>query len=350
MGLSCKIKYPRSQTGAALITVLVIVFLVMAIMVNISVRNYRVIRGLTNQKVMEQSDLILYSAVDFGRAGLATSGATSQIDTLNDIWAQPLPKTKVVGDIVMSGYIKDEQGKFNINDLVSNGIVNQTVVAQFSNLLEYLNLPPALAYNVAYYMAAPQYQENIGSQYTMGDPPYSPAGRPLVDLSELMLVKGMQQKWVYKLSQYVTAIPQYVDYGSLMPNESNGPTVPPNAPTQPAGTGIPVNVNTASAEVIAAKSGIPLQVAQRMVAVRSGAPFISTQAITAFLTSNGVMLSQSGTSGTTNINVNTLATQSSYFTIHAIANSGDYEFKWVAMVYRPNRSGIWPQILWQHPE
>ncbi len=205
-------------------------------------------------------------------------------------------------------------------------------------------------------MASPQYQDNIITQYTSGDPSYRPAGKPLIDLSELMLVKGMDQAWVYKLSQYITAIP--VSINGLPLSESAAATAAESSasPQQqaappPTGTGtILVNVNTATAEVIAAKSGIPLPVAQRMTTMRENKPFKSSQDITTFLTSNGIMLSQSSSQGSTTITPATLTTSSSYFTVHAIVDKGDYEFRWVALLYRANRSGQWPKVLWQHPE
>ena len=341
----------KKNKGAALITVLIIVFIVMAIITNITVRNYRVIRRLTNQKVMEQCYGILFAAVDFGRAGLATSAATAATDALTDIWAQPIPKTKIMDDIYMSGYIIDEQGKFNINDLVSNGQVNQTVLNQFSRLLTSLNIPVSMASAIAVYMASPQYQSSITTQYTSGDPAYRPSGKPLVDLSELMLVKGMQPDWAYKLSQYVTAIP--VSITGLVAGESAAAAQQQQAAAAkpPTGTGtILVNINTAPAEVIAAKSGIPLPVAQRMATMRDNTVFKSQQDITSFLTSNGIILSQNSTQGGNTITPGTLTTSSSYFTIHAAVDKGDYEFKWVALVFRANRSGQWPQVLWQHPE
>ena len=346
-------RLPKSSHGAALITVLIIVFIVMTIVTNLTVKNYRVIRRLTNQKVMDQCSGILQVAVDFGRAGLATTGSTSKIDTLNDLWAQPLPQTKIIDDIQMSGYLIDEQGKFNINDLTANGQVNQTVLKQFTQLLVYLNIPSAIAPNIAYYMADPRYQGNIMSQYTSGNQPYRPSGKPLVDLSELMLVQGVQPEWVYKLSGYVSVIPQSIN-GLLQNQQESGAesgisstTTPPS----PTGTGtVLVNVNTATAEVIAAKSGIPLPTSQRMTTIRNSTPFQSQQDITNFLTSNGIMLSQSSSQGTTTVNPGTLTTQSNYFTVHAVVDKGDYEFKLVALLYRANRSGQWPQVLWQHPE
>ena len=341
----------KKNKGAALITVLIIVFIVMAIITNITVRNYRVIRRLTNQKVMEQCYGILFAAVDFGRAGLGTSAATAATDALTDIWAQPIPKTKIMDDIFMSGYIIDEQGKFNINDLVSNGQVNQTVLNQFTQLLSSLNIPTSIAPAIALYMASPQYQSSIITQYTSGDPAYRPSGKPLVDLSELMLVKGMQPDWAYKLSQYVTAIP--VSITGLVAGESAAAAQQQQAATAkpPTGTGtILVNVNTAPAEVIAAKSGIPLPIAQRMTTMRDNTVFKSQQDITSFLTSNGIILSQNSAQGSSTITPGTLTTSSNYFTIHAAVDKGDYEFKWVALVFRANRSGQWPQVLWQHPE
>ncbi len=344
----------KSSTGAALITVLLIVFIVMAIITNITVKNYRVIKKLTNQKVETQAYSILFTAVDFARAGLATTGATSKIDTLTDLWAQPIPKTSLLENIDMSGQIFDEQGKFNINDLVQNGNVNTKALNQFMNLLSYLNIPTSIASSIAYYMAAPKYQTDIISQYAMGTPAYRPAGRPLVDLSELILVKGMRADWIYKLSFYLTVIPQpFSSYALGYGIESNSKKEDKKNDTPPPiteSTGMLVNINTASAEVIAAKSGMPLSIAQRAIATRNDKPFKTNEDIKKFLLNNGIILSTDSKQDNAKVNSDTLTTQSSYFTVHAVVDSGNYQFKWVALIYRRDRNGPWPQILWQHPE
>lgn len=339
----------HKKSGAALITVMVVVFIVMAIIANLTVTDFRVIQRLSNRQMLEQASTLAWSAVAFGRAGLGTSGATSGFDSLNDVWAQPIPKTKLMDDTYMSGYLTDEQSKFNINDLVgSGGQVNQVVLSQFTSLLGNINLPPSLAANIASYMAAPQYQSDIMEQYTQGTPPYRPAGRPLVDLSELILVKGMTPPLVQKLAQYVTAIPVN---GAGLTNESatesgnNAP--PPPAPTGVQGNGMGINVNTASAEVIAAKSGIQLPIAQRILSYRSSTPFESAAQVITFLTQNGV---QAKSPNGTQLNLAGLSTTSNYFTIHVTIDLGENQFRWVALVFRQNRSGQWPQILWQHPE
>ncbi|MEN9946908.1 MAG: hypothetical protein RLZZ293_1294 [Pseudomonadota bacterium] len=337
------------NAGAALVTVLVIVFIVMAIIANLTVTNFTMVRRLENRQLIEQATAISYSAIDFGRALLATSGATSKIDTLNDVWAKSLPKTRLMDDVYMSGSLVDEQSKFNINDLVTNGQVNSNVLNQFTSLLSYLNLSPSLATNIAYYMASPANQRDIMLQYTMGKPPYRPAGRPLVDLSELVLVKGVNEETVEKLSKYITAIPIN---GFGLTAESMESAIQNNQlPTTTAiGFGQPINVNTASAEVIAAKSGIPLGIAQRMISMRNSTPFESSGSIISFLKNNGVNTQQQNNNSQQNLNLSGLGVSSSYFTIHAIVDDQYDQFRWVAYVFRQNRSGQWPQILWQHPE
>ena len=338
----------HKRSGAALITVMVVVFIVMAIIANLSVTDFRVIKRLSNRQQIEQASTMALSAVAFGRAGLGTSGATSGFDSLNDVWAQPIPKTKLLEETYMSGYIIDEQSKFNINDLVTtNGQVNQVVLAQFTSLLSNINLPQSMATNIASYMAAPQYQSDIMQQYTQGKPAYRPAGRPLLDLSELILVKGVTPPMVLKMAQYVTAIP--VNGAGLMNESANesSPQSPVPAANQAQGSGMTVNVNTASAEVIAAKSGIQLPVAQRLLSYRATNAFESTGQIKTFLTQNGVQDKQANG---TPLNLAGLGTTSSYFTIHVQIDVHEDQFRWIALVFRQNRSGQWPQILWQHPE
>ncbi|MCC2645331.1 MAG: hypothetical protein K0R94_1109 [Burkholderiales bacterium] len=363
---SCKqrttlLAYKKDKySGAALIAVMVIVFLVMTIISNITIRNFRIISRLTNQNIQQQATAMLSVGTNFGRAGLGTSAATSKIDTINDIWAQPLPKTKIIGDFFVSGYITDEQSKFNINDLVVNGNLNAPVIAQFTQLLSYLKLPTSLATSIALYMASPANQSDIMSSYSSGDSPSRPAGRPLVDLSELLLVQGMQNNWLFKLQEYITVIPKKVDFAAL--NES------PAAESSSAESGvesssrqqnlkvesnsgtIQVNVNTASAEVISAKSGIPLSVAQRMISQRTSTPFKTIKDISTFLSTNGIILSQETSNGKPKVDPSTLTIQSNYFTIHAVADKDDFQFALVSLVYRPDRSGQWPKLIWQHPE
>jgi general secretion pathway protein K len=332
------IKYNKNK-GAALITALIIVFLIMAIISDIMVSNYKTIRRIANQKIQEQAYSILTAAVSFGRAGLATSAITSPIDTLTDIWAQPFPKTKVLENIFMSGYIIDEQSKFNINDLINNGVINNAVLREFQNLLKYLNIPIQIANEIALYITEPIYQKDILNKYTLNNPAYRPAGRPLLDLSELILVKGMRSDWLYKLNNYITAIPKEYNL-----NESKNDESKLMNPEEIDSNSVTINVNTASAEVIAARLNIPIVIAQRMVTIRINKAFKNNNDVIEFLTTNGVLLNDN----TNKVVLTNITTNSEYFTIHVVVDSGDYNFNAIAFVNRKSRNGQWPIILWQH--
>jgi general secretion pathway protein K len=321
VGIMMSIKN-RNKKGAALITVLIIVVIVVTIIANLLVSNYRLLKRVSNRQITEQSTVILYSLVDFVRAVLGTSGATSEIDALTDVWAQPLPETKLLNDVYMKGYIIDEQSKFNINDLVSGGQPNGDMILKFSNLLSFLNLPVSLSYNLSNYITDRQFQNLIVAEYAAHNPPYQPAGRPLIDLSELILVKGFDAAIVNKLKNYVTAI-----------SSSN--------------SRIKVNVNTASAEVIAAITNLQLPIAQRFTIYRVQNPFHNQEDIEKFLSDNGIDVKDKTRN---NITLDGLDVKSSYFTIHAVLHNRDYLFNWVALVYRADRNGTWPNVLWQHAE
>ena len=293
----------QQQKGAALITVLIIVVIVVTIISNLLVTNYKLLKRVSNRQITEQSTVILYGLVDFTRAVLGTSGATSQIDALTDVWAQPLPETKLLNDIYMQGYIIDEQSKFNVNNLVVNGRPNGDMIIKFGNLLNNLNLPVSLSGNLANYITDRQYQDLILNEYLAHDPPYQPAGRPLLDLSELILVKGFDSAIIKKLTNYITAL---------------------NATNQQK-----VNVNTASAEVISAVTNLPLPIAQRFTIYRVQNPFHNSTEIENFLMDNGVDIKDKTRN---NITLEYLDTSSKYFTIHAVLHNRDYVFNWIALV------------------
>jgi len=343
----------KKQHGAALITVMLIVFIVMSLVTDITVTNYRTIKKLINLRNTAQSFAMLSGTIDFGRAGLATSGATSKIDTLQDVWAEPFPKVQVLDNIDISGYITDENSKFNINDLISNGNINKLGISQLARLFNFLNVPQNLATSIAYYITSPSNQSSILNDYVNGTPAYMPSGRQITDLSELLLVKGMTSDILTKIYPYITAISN--NYGiwyqtesaSIAPTTSTGDAIITNS------YGTSINVNTSTAEVIAAKTNIDLGIAQRLVTIRDQTPFTSTQDIISFLTKNGVNFDVSQNTDPYSVDTPTTAAidvKSFYFTIHVLAENDDRREKLVALTYRANRQGQWPIILWQHSE
>jgi general secretion pathway protein K len=176
----------------------------------------------------------------------------SSVDHLGEAWAQELPPVETEG-YVIAGRMEEQDGRFNINNLVLNGQVVERQLEVFRRLLALLRLPGDLAWNVADWIDSDQEPLRAGSAesaYYLGlAQPYEAADRPLVSLDELVQVKDMNKDILEQLRPYVTVLP----------------------------SGTKVNVNTASAEVLAALSeNMTLEEAHAVVARRERAWFRDT--------------------------------------------------------------------------
>ncbi len=205
---------------------------------------------LTNDHI--QARAVLLAGADWARALLADDRRLSNVDHLGEPWALKLPPLPVEnGELV--GQIEDQQGKFNLNNLVTQGKINVAQFAHFRSLLATLGLPDQLADALADWIdedGQPQPRDGAEDAYYLAlDPPYLAANRPLIDVAELALVRGFDDNVRARLRPYITALPDLTA----------------------------VNVNTAPAEVLAAVvDGLDLGGAQLLVTQRDRAYFRSS--------------------------------------------------------------------------
>lgn len=199
-----------------------------------------------------QARAVLLAGADWARALLSDDRRLGNVDHLGEPWALKLPPLPVEnGELV--GQIEDQQGAFNLNNLVTQGKINVAQLAHFRNLLATLGLPDQLADALADWIdedGQPQPRDGAEDAYYLAlDPPYVAANRPLIDVAELALVRGFDDNVRARLRPYVTALPGLAA----------------------------VNVNTAPAEVIAAViEGLDLSGAQLLVAQRDRAYYRSS--------------------------------------------------------------------------
>ncbi len=196
-----------------------------------------------------QAQLLIQAGLDWARAVLSDDRRSNSVDHLGEPWALRLPPMPVEkGEL--SSYIEDQQGKFNLNNLVKGGQVNLAQLAHFQRLLSVLGLPTALAGALADWIDAdsePQPQDGAEDAYYLSlQSPYLAANRPLIDVAELALVRGFDDNVRARLRPFVSALPVFT----------------------------PVNMNTASPEVIAAVvDGLGLDGARALVEKRARAYF-----------------------------------------------------------------------------
>jgi len=116
------------------------------------------------------------------------------------------------------GKITDMQGRFNLNNLLINGVKNQEAVDFFGRLLQQVELDPGLATKVLDWIDPDQAEEFGGAEdgaYTLQTPPYRAANTWFTTTTELMAVDGFidplatdREKDKYRLlERYVAALP-----------------------------------------------------------------------------------------------------------------------------------------------
>jgi len=256
-----------------------------------------------------QAQTLVQTGVDWVRAVLSDDRRLSSVDHLGEPWALRLPPMPVDNG-TLEGYIDDQQGAFNLNNLVKDGKVNLAQLARFRRLLSILALPPALADALADWIdtdSEPQPQDGAEDGYYLSlQPPYLAANRPLTDVAELALVRGFDGNVRARLRPFVTALPRFTA----------------------------VNVNTASPEVLAAVvEGLDLDGARALTAQRERAYFRGCPDFFSQLP-NGL------TAAAEDITVS-----SDYFMATLHVTTGGAEARGTALLARGDAG--WPAIVWR---
>ena len=172
-----------------------------------------------------QAQLLIRAGLDWSRALLSDDRRTSNVDHLGEPWALQLPPIPVENGS-LAGRIEDQQGRFNLNNLVKDGKLQEEQLARFRRLLSILALPAGLA-------------DALAERLRTG-------GGPLTDTADLAQLQGFDAQARARLRPFVAALPRYTA----------------------------VNVNTATPEVLAALvKGLDLDSARAIAAQRERAYF-----------------------------------------------------------------------------
>jgi general secretion pathway protein K len=238
---------------------------------------------LTAQHVQAQA--LVQAGVDWARALLGDDRRISSVDHLGEPWAMRLPPVPVDNG-ELAGQIDDQQGAFNLNNLLRSGAVSPAHVAQFRRLLQILGLPDALAGALT--------------------DSYLETKRPLIDIGELVLVRGYDEAARARLRPFVTALPRFTS----------------------------LNVNTASPEVLAAVvRDLGIDDARALTAQRERAYFRNLAEFLVQLPTGAV------------VDGNDVTTASQYFLASVRVTIGDAQARGSALLAREQTG--WPAVVWR---
>ena len=256
-----------------------------------------------------QAQVLIQAGVDWARAVLSDDRRLSNVDHLKEPWALRLPPMPVDNG-ELAGFIEDQQGTFNLNNLAMGGKISVVQLERFRRLLSILGLADTLAYSLADWIDADSDQQPNGGaedEYYLSLPsPYLAANRPLTDVAELALVRGFNDEVRARLSPFVSALPRNTA----------------------------INVNTASPEVLsAAIDGLDLDAARALVAQRERAYFRDYADFSNRLP-RGVEIANSE-----------LKVSSNYFLARVRVTIGGAEARGLALLVRGDIG--WPAIVWR---
>lgn len=253
------------QKGVAVITALLLTTLAITIVASLFWQQQVQVRSIENQRLQLQKQWVLRGALDWARLILGADKSIDRsqgrnFDHLGEPWAVPLAETRLdqyvekeragdVPDAALSGGIADAQARYNLRNLVKNGNIDNQEVARFGKLLSLLGVNQALARSTAVLMQSAQPQAPSGSAPAGGSGASTPLPMDIQHVDDLLAVPGFTPELLEKIKDYVVVLPPEVTK---------------------------ININTAAAEVIAAKvDNMSLAEASAIVAARQNQPFAS---------------------------------------------------------------------------
>ena len=192
---------PRKQRGLAMLIAMLIVVIGTTIAVNVAHEEKFTIRKSAHVHMLDRAQLYAVGLEDWARIYLREDREESEIDSLDEYWALGIPGLPIEGGY-LSGFIEDEQGKFNVNTLLNS----ELSVNRFRRLCENLGVDdrfiPALMDWIDQDFDV-RYPDGMEDNYDT----YRVANREMADISELLLVHNMTPEIYEQLKPHITALP-----------------------------------------------------------------------------------------------------------------------------------------------
>ena len=191
----------RKQNGLALLMAMLIVVIATTVAVSIVHEEQFTIRKTAHIRLLDRAGLYAFGLEDWAQIYLREDQEESDVDSLDENWAVGVPGLPIEGGY-LTGYLEDEQAKFNLNTLV----ISEVALNRFKRLCDNLEVDdrfiPALMdwidkdFDIRYPDGMEENYEN-----------YRVANREMADISELMLVENVTPEIYEKLKPHITALP-----------------------------------------------------------------------------------------------------------------------------------------------
>jgi general secretion pathway protein K len=269
----------QRQRGAALLTAMLTVALVATLASAALWQQWRQVEIEIAERGRSQTAWMMTGAMDWTRLILREDAISAQgaaADHLGEPWALPVQESKLStflsqdqqwregdAEVFLSGQITDAQSRMNVMNLVEDGQISPPALARFAALFERLGLPLAELQTLAQQLQA-SLQANKVNQASTNRATPNPGPAALMPQQAAQLVwLGLSPGTLAALQPHITVLPEAT----------------------------PVNLNTASAEVLSAVlPGMDLASARQAVTQRQRGHWASLNAAREALGPNGRLL------------------------------------------------------------
>ena len=270
---------PSNQGGAALLTAMLTVALVATLASAALWQQWRQVEIETAERTRSQTAWMMTGALDWARLILREDAISAQgagVDHLGEPWALPVQESKLSSflsqdqqwreddaEVFLSGQITDAQSRMNLANLTEDGKPSPLALAQLTALFDRLQLPQSeLQKLLEQWLAAQPLNNSSIRQHASGQAKTA----PLVPQQTAQLGwMGLSPATLLALQEHITLLPE---------------------PT-------PINLNTASAEVLSASLvGFDMASARQAVALRARGHWASLNAAREALGPAGLQLNE----------------------------------------------------------
>lgn len=260
-------RYPGRQTGVALLAALILMLALVITMGNIFYRHQIDVSQATGARHTDQAILLAISGENWAKQLLSDSSDDRGVDHFEEDWAQAMPMLPVEGG-TLTGCLSDLQGRINLNNF--SGYTSQTLKAEMgADTSGYARVWEALLVSLEI-VADPSRSATIidwldpdselinswGAEqidYDGYTPPRVPANGLITDTTELAAIGSYEVAEVQRLLPWISALPRVT----------------------------PINVNTASTQLLTALGGSMGLEFEQMVSERR--PFSSVDEFHQFI-------------------------------------------------------------------
>jgi len=194
----------NKERGVALITAVLVVAIAAVIATSMMSRQNFDTQRTANIIHRDQAMAYALGAEYWAGVELGRDAQQNSYDHLRENWAYDLPPLPIDGGYV-NGQLQDLQGRFNLNS-----VLDPLQAERFARLCQALNVEPDFIPALQDWIDDDTEVRENGAEdesYTVMDPPYRTANRPLADASELLLVRGVSVQDYNTLALYVSALP-----------------------------------------------------------------------------------------------------------------------------------------------